>query len=176
MRYRETGVPGAFLLEPEPHQDRRGLFARVWDRREMEERGLDAAVAQVSLSSNRMRGTVRGMHFQTAPSDETKLVRCVRGSLYDVLLDLRPDSTAYLRWKSFDLSADNRLGLYVPKGVAHGFQTLADDTEVLYQISTFHDPDTARGVRWDDPAFGIEWPVPEPILSDRDREYPDFAR
>jgi len=176
MRYRETAIPGAFLIEPEPREDARGFFARVWDRREMEERGLDSAVAQVSLSSNRLRGTLRGMHFQAAPDEETKIVRCIRGALQDVLLDLRRGSAAYLRWEAFELNAENRSALYVPKGVAHGFQTLADDTEVLYQISQFQAPGSARGVRWNDPAFGIRWPLPDPILSDRDREYPDFVR
>jgi dTDP-4-dehydrorhamnose 3,5-epimerase len=176
MRYRETAIPGAFLIEPEPREDARGFFARVWDRREMEERGLDSAVAQVSLSSNRLRGTLRGMHFQAAPDEETKIVRCIRGALQDVLLDLRPGSGAYLQWEAFELTAENQSALYIPKGVAHGFQTLADDTEVLYQISQFQAPGSARGVRWNDPAFGIRWPLPDPILSDRDREYPDFVR
>jgi dTDP-4-dehydrorhamnose 3,5-epimerase len=176
MRYRETTISGAFLIEPEPREDARGFFARVWDRREMEERSLDASVAQVSVSWNRMRGTLRGMHLQAAPDEETKIVRCVRGALYDVLLDLRAGSPSRLRWEAFGLTAENRAGLYVPKGVAHGFQTLTDDSEVLYQISAFQAPASARGVRWNDPAFGIAWPIPDPILSDRDREYPDFVR
>jgi dTDP-4-dehydrorhamnose 3,5-epimerase len=141
----------------------------------MEERGLDPAVAQVSLSWNRRRGTLRGMHFQAAPDEETKIVRCIRGSLHDVLLDLRRDSPAYLRWEACELTAENRLALYVPRGVAHGFQTLADDTELIYQISQFQAAGSARGVRWNDPAFGIAWPLSDPILSDRDREYPDFV-
>ena len=128
------------------------------------------------MSWTRLRGTLRGMHFQAAPDEETKIVRCIRGAIHDVLLDLRPGSPAYLRWEAFELSAENRGSLYVPKGVAHGFQTLTDDTELLYQISAFQAPASARGVRWNEPAFGISWPVPDPILSDRDREYLDFAR
>ncbi len=174
MIRRDTTIPGTFVLEPEPRADARGFFARTWCRREFEAMGLEPRLAQCSVSYNRRAGTLRGMHLQAAPHGEAKLVRCTAGAVFDVVLDLRPDSPAYLRWFGTELSADNRLSLYVPEGVAHGFQTLADGAEVFYQISEEYFPDLARGVRWDDPAFGIRWPLPDPILSPRDRGYPDF--
>jgi dTDP-4-dehydrorhamnose 3,5-epimerase len=171
---RDTTIPGAFVLEPEPRADARGFFARTWCRREFEAMGLEPRLAQCSVSYNQRAGTLRGMHFQAAPHGEAKVVRCTAGAVFDVVLDLRPDSPAYLRWFGTELSAENRLSLYVPEGVAHGFQTLADGAEVFYQISEEFFPDLARGVRWDDPAFGIRWPLPDPVLSPRDRGYPDF--
>jgi dTDP-4-dehydrorhamnose 3,5-epimerase len=171
---RDTTIPGAFLLEPEPRADARGFFARTWCRREFEAMGLETRLSQCSLSYNHRAGTLRGMHFQAAPHGEVKVVRCTAGAVFDVVLDLRTDSPAYLHWFGTELSAENRLSLYVPEGLAHGFQTLADGAEVFYQISEEYLPDLARGVRWDDPAFGIRWPLPDPILSPRDRSYPDF--
>ena len=170
-----TEIPGVFLLEPELVEDERGAFARTWCPREFAARGLSPNLAQCSLSFNARKGTLRGMHYQAAPYAEAKLVRCTRGAIYDVALDLRPGSPTFKRWTARELSADNRRMLYIPEGCAHGFQTLADDTEVFYQISEFYHPEAARGVRWDDPAFGIAWPPAERrILSARDAGYEDF--
>jgi len=170
-----TPLAGAFVIEPEPLEDGRGWFARTWCHREFVERGLEARIAQCSISLSHRKGTLRGMHFQVPPFEETKLVRCTRGSVYDVIIDLRPGSPTRLRHFAAVLTAENHKGLYVPAGFAHGFQTLVADTEVLYQISESHSSEHSRGVRWDDPAFGIPWPEDERTISDRDREYPDFA-
>jgi dTDP-4-dehydrorhamnose 3,5-epimerase len=158
--------------------DDRGLFARSYCRREFQERGLNPDIAQCNISYNRMRGTLRGMHYQEAPYGEAKLIRCLRGALYDVAVDLRADSPTFREWAAVELRAEpgctSRM-LYVPEGFAHGFLTLEDDTEVFYQMSEFFSPQAARGVRWDDPAFSITWPEPVRIISERDRTYPDFA-
>jgi len=176
MRFTPTPLPGAFLIDVEPLADERGLFARTWCRREMESRGLDSELVQCSVSFNAKRGTLRGMHFQTRPHEETKVVRCTRGAVFDAIVDLRPTSPAFRRWFGAELTAENRRALYVPKGCAHGFQTLVDDAEVLYQMSEFHHPESARGARWDDPAFAIAWPdVAQRTISDRDRAWPDFG-
>jgi len=175
VKFTPTPLAGAWLVSLEPHTDERGFFARVWCAEEFAARKLDTRVAQCSLSFNQRRGTLRGMHWQAAPHEETKVVRCVRGALHDVIIDLRPDSATYTRHFAAELSAENRLALYVPAGFAHGFQTLADDTEILYQISEFYAPEAGRGVRWNDPAFGIRWPIAGPLLSERDRSYPDFV-
>jgi dTDP-4-dehydrorhamnose 3,5-epimerase len=172
--FTETALPGAFVIEPERLEDQRGFFARTWCARELETRGLDSRLAQCSISFNKRRGTLRGMHYQVPPAAETKLVRCTTGAICDVIIDLRPDSPTFTRHVAVILSAENRKTLYVPVGFAHGFQTLADDTEVFYQMSEFHAPEHARGVRWDDPAFGICWPEDERIITERDRTYPDF--
>ena len=169
-------LAGAVVLDLEPRHDSRGFFARTWCVREAEAAGLNPRLAQASVSYNKRRGTLRGMHYQEAPHEEAKLVRCTRGSIYDVVIDLRSGSITFGRHFSITLSAENRRMLYVPEGFAHGFQTLEDDTEVSYQISEFYVPSAARGVRWDDPAFGIEWPLAEPILNERDRSYPDVTR
>jgi dTDP-4-dehydrorhamnose 3,5-epimerase len=169
-------LDGAYVVELESREDARGLFARTWCQRELAARGLDTRIAQCSTSFNKTRGTLRGMHFQAAPLGETKLVRCTRGSMFDVIVDLRPDSPTFTRWFGTVLSADNRKTMYVPAGFAHGFQTLEDDTDVFYQISEFYSPDHSRGVRWDDPAFGIVWPADERTIVERDRGYPDFNR
>lgn len=174
MHFRETPVSGAFILEPERFEDDRGFFARVWCQKEFEDRGLDSAFVQSSISFNRRRGTLRGMHYQTFPHGETKLVRCTAGAIFDVLVDLRLDSPTYLQSFSVSLSAENHQMIYIPKYVAHGFQALTDAAEVTYQMSVFHSPAFAAGVRWDDAAFGINWPIDDPILSDRDRTYPDY--
>jgi dTDP-4-dehydrorhamnose 3,5-epimerase len=171
MIFRETALDGVWLIEPEPLADERGFFARTWCRREWQARGLNPALVQCNTSWTRARGTVRGMHYQLPPHQEAKLVRCTRGAIHDVALDLRPDSSTLRRWVAADLSAENRRMLYVPEGVAHGFQTLADDTEVFYQMSEFHHPESARGVRWDDPACAISWPLAVTV-SPRDAAWP----
>ena len=175
MIFIETPLPGAFLIEPEPIEDTRGLFVRTWCRRELEAHGLDTRIAQCSTSFNKRKGTLRGMHYQAPPFAETKIVRCTRGAIHDVIIDLRPDAPTFTRHFAVVLTADNRKTLYVPPGFAHGFQTLADDTEVFYQISEFYSPEHARGVRWNDPTFGVRWPDDERTIVDRDRNYPDFA-
>jgi dTDP-4-dehydrorhamnose 3,5-epimerase len=171
--FHETVLRGAYVVETEPLSDDRGLFARTWCQREFAARGLETRVAQCSTSFNAKTGTLRGMHYQIEPFAETKIVRCTRGAIHDVVIDLRDDSPTFRRYFEIVLSADNRKTIYVPKGFAHGFQTLEDDTEVLYQISQFYSPEHARGVRWDDPAFGIRWPDAVRTIADRDRSYPD---
>jgi len=156
-------------------EDDRGFFARSFCQREFEAQGLNPHLAQCNVSFNRRRGTLRGLHFQAKPHEEAKLVRCTQGAIWDVAVDLREGSPSRRRWYAVELNAENRLALYVPEGFAHGFQTLADDCEVLYQMSEFYYPELARGVRWDDGALGIQWPLPNPILSDRDRSYPPLA-
>ena len=174
MKFTEVGIPGAWLIELEPIADDRGWFARMYCAEEFAAHGLDPAVAQCNASFSVSAGTLRGMHYQAEPHGEAKLVRCVGGAIFDALVDLRPDSPAYCRWTGHELSAANGRMLYAPVGTAHGFVTLADDTEVLYQMSRRYVPDAARGVRFDDPAFGIEWPVAPSVISERDRGYPDF--
>ena len=174
MLFEPTPLAGAFVLEAERLEDDRGFFARTFCRNDFREAGLEPDLVQCSLSFNHRKGTLRGMHYQAAPHDETKLVRCTMGAIHDVILDLRPDSPTFKESFGIELSADNRSALYIPAGLAHGFLTLADDTEVFYQMSVPFHPGAARGVRWNDPAFGIEWPAEPRILSDRDRTYPDF--
>lgn len=175
MRLIETAVEGAFVIEIVRREDERGFFARTWCRREFEELGLDPALVQINVGFNLRAGTLRGMHFQRAPFDETKVVRCTRGSVFDVALDLRPGSPTYRRWAGVELSADHHRMLYVPRGCAHGYQTLVDDTELCYQTSQVYAPDHATGVRYDDPAFAIAWPTAVTVLSDADRRWPDFV-
>jgi dTDP-4-dehydrorhamnose 3,5-epimerase len=174
MIFEPMSLAGAFIVEPELRRDARGFFARTWCREEFAAQGLNAGLAQCSVSLTDRRGTVRGMHYQDAPHQEAKLVRCVRGAIHDVIVDLRPASPTFRRHCAVELRAGSYRMVYVPEGVAHGFQTLEDDTEVAYQMSAFHRPDAARGVRWDDPAFAIRWPEPVRLISDRDRSYPDF--
>ncbi len=174
MRFLPSRIEGVVAIEPDPVRDERGFFERTWCAAEFGEHGLDARLAQCSASFNRRRGTLRGMHLQAPPHAEAKLVRVTRGAIHDVALDLRPDSPTFRQWVAEELSAENRRMLYVGPGLAHGFQTLEDQTEVFYQISVPHHPGSARGVRWDDPAFGIEWPLADPILNERDAGYPDF--
>jgi dTDP-4-dehydrorhamnose 3,5-epimerase len=174
MILRPTRIAGAFMMDVERHVDDRGSFARVWCARELEAAGFDSRLAQVSLSANTRRGTLRGMHYSVAPHAEAKIVRCVRGSIFDVLLDLRVRSPTRGTWISEGLSAQNGRALCIPEGVAHGFQTLEPDSDVLYEISEFYDASSARGVRWNDPRFDIEWPDRDPILSPRDAAYPDW--
>jgi dTDP-4-dehydrorhamnose 3,5-epimerase len=173
--FRETELKGAFLIEPEELHDQRGSFARIWCQREFASQGLNPKLAQCSTSFNLKRGTLRGMHYQAAPYKEVKLVRCTGGAVHDVIIDLRPESATFKRHFGTVLSVENRKMLYVPERFAHGFQTLEDRTEVLYLISEFYSPEHARGVRWDDPAFGIAWPPAERIISERDQAYPDFC-
>jgi dTDP-4-dehydrorhamnose 3,5-epimerase len=171
-RYLPTPLPGVTVLEPDPVSDDRGLFARTWDPAEAARHGIDPTVAQCSTSYNRRRGTLRGMHYQAAPYGEAKLVRCTAGAIFDVALDLRPGSPTYRRWHGVELSAANRRGYYLPEGIAHGFVSLTDDAEVYYQISAPFHPESARGVRWDDPAFAIEWPIAPVVVSERDQQCP----
>jgi dTDP-4-dehydrorhamnose 3,5-epimerase len=173
--FTETILTGVFIVEPERREDVRGFFARTWCEREFAARGLNTRIAQCGVSFNTRKGTLRGLHYQTPPYREAKLVRCTRGAIHDVVLDLRPESATFRRHLGLLLSAENRRMLYVPEGCAHGFQTLEDDTEVFYQISECYVPEHARGVRWNDPAFGIEWPPGERTILDRDRDYPDFS-
>lgn len=175
MKFSETEIAGAFVLDIEPSADDRGFFARQWCARELADHGLVGTLAQASLSFNRARGTLRGMHYQAAPHGETKIVSCSRGAIFDVLVDLRP-GPGQCRWVGYELSAQNHRMLYVPEGVAHGFLTLEPDTEVQYFISAFFEPTAARGARYNDPAFGIRWPGPAEVISPRDATYPDFAR
>ncbi|HEX9943431.1 MAG TPA: dTDP-4-dehydrorhamnose 3,5-epimerase [Thermoanaerobaculia bacterium] len=174
MIFRGTPLPGAWLLEPERFEDERGFFARTYCRREFEARGLDSAIAQCSVSYNHRRGTLRGLHFQSAPHEEVKLVRVTRGTAWDVIVDVRPGSPTFKRHFSVVLSAADGNALYIPKGFAHGFQTLEDGTEVFYQISEFYAPEAARGYRWDDPTFAIPWPEPPAVISEKDRNLPLF--
>jgi dTDP-4-dehydrorhamnose 3,5-epimerase len=175
MRFEATRIPGVTLVHVEPLRDERGFFARTWCREAFEAQGLSGALDQVSISWNERRGTLRGMHYQAAPHAEAKLVRVTRGAIHDVALDLRPASDTYKQWVGIELSAESRTALYIPPGVAHGFQTLTDDVEILYQIAPVYVPEAARGVRYDDPAFGIAWPQADPrIVSERDAAYPDF--
>lgn len=177
MVFVETKLKGVFIIEPERREDERGFFARTFCQREFEAHGVDARVAQCSVSFNKRKGTLRGLHYQIAPHAESKLVRCTRGAIYDVAVDLRLDSPTFKQWAAVELSADNRKALYIPAGCAHGFQTLVDDTEVYYQISEVYHPESARGVRWDDPAFGIKWPITEnTTISEKDLCYPDYPR
>ncbi len=175
MKFEALSLAGAWLIEMERLEDDRGFFARSFCRREFEAHGLDPGVAQMNVSLNRRRGTLRGMHFQAAPREEAKVVRCTQGAIWDVIVDLRPGSPTFRQWYGAELSAQNRRSLYVPRGFAHGFQTLADDSEVLYLMSEFYHAESARGVRWNDPAFGIRWPIPDPQMSPRDASYAPFA-
>ncbi len=175
MIFTETQLNPAFLVDLERREDERGFFARAWCEKEFGEHGLSTRVVQCNLSFNPRAGTLRGMHYQRAPYEEAKLVRCTRGAIYDVIVDLRPDSPTWKRWLGVELTAENRRMLYVPEGFAHGYQTLADETEVFYQVSEFYTPEAEGGVRWDDPAFAIQWPdVDERIMSEKDKTWPDY--
>ena len=174
MHFRQTKLQGAFIIEPDRKEDERGFFARVFCVDEFAAQGLETNLVQCSVSFNKQRGTLRGMHFQGAPFEETRLVRCTMGAIYDVIVDLRPDSATFKQWLAAELSAENRHMVYIPAGFAHGFLTLVDNTELFYQMSEFYYPEAAQGVRWDDPAFGIQWPLPVSVISDKDRSYPEF--
>jgi dTDP-4-dehydrorhamnose 3,5-epimerase len=174
MIFYQMKLPGVFQVQLEPCSDQRGFFARSWCQQEFEEHGLNPQLLQCNISFNARKGTLRGMHYQAAPYTETKIVRCTQGAIYDVVLDLRPESGTFKEWISTVLTMENRHMLYIPEGCAHGFLTLEDRTEVFYQMSEFYHPESARGVRWDDPAFQIIWPREVQVISDRDAGYPNF--
>jgi dTDP-4-dehydrorhamnose 3,5-epimerase len=176
MRFISTKLKDAYIIEIEAYEDERGFFARTWCKQEFSKLELDTNLAQCSISFNKKKGTLRGMHLQLPPSAETKVVSCYRGAIYDVIVDLRPDSETFQQWIAVELTAKNRTALYVPQGFAHGFQTLQDDTEVLYQISEFYAPDNAWGFRWNDPRFNILWPETVTVISERDLNYTDYAQ
>jgi dTDP-4-dehydrorhamnose 3,5-epimerase len=169
-----TELPGVHVLDVNPHEDARGTFARIWCARDASAHGLETRIAQASLSRNRERGTLRGLHYQKPPHAEVKVVRCVRGAVFDVALDLRRNSPTFRRWVGVELSADNGRALYIPEGCAHGFMTLERDSEILYQMSSFYEPEAGGGVRWDDCAFGISWPLPVSVIGPRDAGWSDF--
>jgi len=171
----ETFLKGAFVIDLEPVRDERGLFARTWCQKEFEANGLTVTWVQSSISVNNCRGTLRGMHYQVCPNEEIKLVRCTRGAIYDVIVDLRPASPTYRHSYGIVLSSENRRSLYIPKEFAHGFLTLEDQSEVSYQMSEFYVASSARGFRWNDPAFDIKWPEAVMVMSEKDRTWPDFA-
>ena len=175
MQFTETQLPGVFVIELERHEDDRGWFARTWCREEFAKHGLPVEMAQSSISHNARRGTLRGMHFQMAPHAEAKLIRCVAGAVHDVALDLRPDSPTFKQSFATELSVENGRALFLPEGIAHGFQTLADDSTLHYQMTVPYVVEASTGVHWNDPAFDLEWPVAEPILSERDQAWPDFS-
>lgn len=176
MIFHKTELRGAFVIDLEKIEDERGFFARAWCMKEFEAQGLTARTVQCNISFNKTRGTTRGMHYQIAPYEEAKLVRCMAGSIYDVIIDLRSGSETYRRWFGVELTAANRRMLFVPEGFAHGFQTLEDNTEVFYHVSEFYTPKAEQGLRWNDLAFGIEWPMMEGLtISDKDRNWPDYS-
>ena len=175
MTFTETTLAGVWLVEADEFLDARGVFTRAWVPEPFAARGLETALAQASLSSNHRRGTIRGLHYQTPPFEEVKVIRAIRGAVYDVAVDLRPDSPTYLKWQGVELTAANRLMLYVPRGCAHGYQTLSDAAEILYFVSAPYSPEHQRGIRWNDPAVAIAWPLGPPTsISERDQRFPDF--
>lgn len=176
MKFHDADLTGACIIELEKLEDERGFFARIWCQKEFEDHGLVARVVQANTSFNIRAGTLRGMHYQLAPVQETKLIRCTRGALYDVIIDLRPGSTTYKRWTAVELTASNYRMLYVPADFAHGFITLEDNTEAIYLVSEFYTPGAEGGLRWNDPEFGIEWPRPVEVISEKDAGWPDFAK
>lgn len=171
MRFLKSDLNGAWLIEPEPICDSRGYFARTFCMRDFEERGLETRFVQHSRSFSANRGTLRGLHFQKTPHSEVKVVSCISGAIYDVIVDLRPGSPTHLKWQGFELSAENKCQLYVPAGFAHGFQTLTDDAELSYLISAFYEPTASTGISYDDPAIGVRWPLPVSVISERDRSW-----
>lgn len=176
MLFQETNLKGVYIIELERIEDERGFFARTWCQREFQKCGINPNLVQCNISFNRKKGTLRGMHYQAAPYEETKLVRCTMGAICDVIIDLRLDSETFRQWVSVELTAENRKMLYIPGGFAHGFLTLIDNTEVFYQMSEFFAPEYARGVRWNDPAFRINWPEKVVVISEKDKQYKDFVQ
>jgi dTDP-4-dehydrorhamnose 3,5-epimerase len=174
MEFTETPLKDACTIELEPHFDKRGMFARAFCAREFRDHGLRADIMQCNISHNAKMGTLRGMHYQVNRFAETKIVRCIGGAIFDVIIDIRPDSPTYLQWFGVELSARNRVMLYVPEGFAHGYQTLTDDGEVFYMVTQFYAPECEGGIRWNDPFFGIEWPLSVTRISDKDASYPDW--
>ncbi|MDD3581414.1 MAG: dTDP-4-dehydrorhamnose 3,5-epimerase [Desulfobacca sp.] len=175
MIFQELKIKGAWLIEPEKQEDERGFFARTWCQREFAARGLTTMFVQCNISFNKRKGTLRGLHYQAAPYEEAKMVRVTKGAIYDVIVDLRPDSPTYLHWLAVELTGDNYRMLYIPEGVAHGFQTLENNTEIFYQMSEFYHPDAARGIRWDNQTLNITWPLPQPIISPKDLSFPNLG-
>ena len=175
MKFTETKLKGAYVIEVEPLADERGFFARSWCQKEFAEHGLDPNLVQCNISFNLKKGTLRGMHYQAEPYQEAKLIRCTKGAIYQVVIDIRPDSFTFKQWVAVELTAENRKMLYVPKGMASGFQTLMDNTEVFYQMAEFYHPESAKVVRWDNPAFEIEWPIEVKIISDKDNSNQDLT-
>lgn len=175
MIFTETKLNGAFLIDLEPVKDQRGFFGRAWCRREFEEHGLVPNFVQANISYNRKKGTLRGMHYQTEPFSEDKLVRCISGAIVDVIIDLRPDCSTYGEWFGVELTAKNHKALYVPKEFAHGFLTTEDETEVFYMVSQIYTPNFEGGIRWDDPLFKINWPIPVSVVSQKDAAWPDYC-
>lgn len=175
MKFTATTIPGVMVVDVEPHEDARGFFARSFCAEEFAAQGVTANFVQTNIAVSKSRGTLRGMHYQAAPKPEAKLVRCTRGAIFDVVIDLRPDSPGYGGWTGCELSAANHRALYIPEGCAHGMLTLDDDTEVFYLMGAAYDPELARGVRWDDPAFAIDWPEPPRVISPSDGQYPNFT-
>ena len=175
MIFTQTDIPGAWIVDPEPISDSRGFFARTFCEQEFAARGLPTRFPQHSVSFNARQGTLRGLHFQRPPHEETKLVSCTAGAIYDVCVDLRPDSPTFRQWRGFELTAANRRQFLIPTGCAHGFQALSDNTEVRYLISEFYDPAASAGVRFDDPAFAVAWPLPATEISEKDHAWPDFT-
>jgi dTDP-4-dehydrorhamnose 3,5-epimerase len=175
MIFTETKLPGAFLIELEKFEDDRGFFALSWSQRDFAERNLESRQVECNISFNRKCGTLRGMHYQASPHEQVKLVRCTAGAIFDCIIDLRPSSPTFRNWMGQELTAENRLMLYIPVGFAHGFQTLREGSEVFYQMSERYVPESGRGVRWNDPAFSIAWPQPISVIAERDQTYPDFV-
>lgn len=174
MIFCPTRLSGAYVIKPEPNHDERGFFTRTWDKNEFRARGLNAELMQCSISYSLRRGTLRGIHYQAAPFEEAKLVRCTKGAIFDVMVDLRSDSHTFMQWVATELNEDNRYAIFCPEGFAHAFLTLTDSTEVFYQITEVYHADSARGVRWNDPAFAINWPFEPTVIAARDAQYPDF--
>jgi dTDP-4-dehydrorhamnose 3,5-epimerase len=174
MKFDQTPLPGVYLIDLQPIEDARGFFARAFCRREFEEHRLNPAIAQCNFAFNHQCGTVRGLHYQVEPAREVKLVRCIAGAIFDVIIHLRADSSTYGRWFGVELSARYRRALYVPEGFAHGYLTLADNSEIQYMVSEFYTPELERGIRWNDPAFKIEWPMTPRVISGKDASHPDF--
>lgn len=174
MIFSETLLKGSYVIELEPFKDERGFFARSWCKNEFKQQGLNDVFVQCNISFNKKKGTIRGMHYQDIPYSETKLVRCTRGAIFDVIIDLRKNSETYKKWIGIEITEENRKMIYIPSGFAHGFQTLRDNSEVFYQISEFYNPEYAKGVRWDDESFKIKWPIETIIISDRDQSYKDI--
>ena len=176
MKFLETSLKDAYIVEIEPIEDNRGLFARSWCKREFEAHRLNPEIVQCNISFNIKKGTLRGMHYQTKPFKEAKLVRCTRGAIFDVIIDLRADSPTFKDWFAVELTDKNRKMLYIPERFAHGFQTLKDNTEVFYQMSEYYSPEYSKGIRWNDPSFSIKWPEDKRNISKRDQQYPDFSQ
>ena len=174
MIFNRTKIEGVVLIELEEIEDSRGFFARAWCKEEFKENGLNSTLEQCNFAFNRKRGTLRGLHYQAKPFEEAKLIRCIKGAIFDVVVDIRPNSATYKQHQAFNLIDTNRHALYIPEGCAHGYQTLEDNSEVFYQMSRSYAPEYAKGLRWNDPAFSIDWPIKNPIILERDGNYPDF--